>query len=366
MKTKIFSLFAICFMCVALLTGCANINYTFFQNANGTISELFSVTLDPNILQEIDCDLFSQEIKTVTDDWKNSHSEQLSKAGVHCDGAKVEEKNGKYIISIEINYDTPKAYNDAWSSGGGGSSEPQYQRGWFQDKYIIYQGKTEFAGSLSSTMATSLTTWIEANYPDYDWQSKLKNISGAYVRIYPSQIAPYIDEGGVRLNLPEANYTYCIWNFNMSEPNFEITMYKNVITAHNKANWFISGLIVTAICAVLLFFLLRERKRKTPQQVVEEFLQGQQGTTENTQPTTEKMKEDEQTLFFGLTGVDQEDLNKNISLDKSVANENNEQEENPQPKTEEAKPEQKPPIDTPKKHTAKQRKTDIKSEDEEK
>lgn len=354
MKTKILPLFAICFMCVALLSGCANVNYTFFQYANGKISEVFSVTLDPNILTEINCADFSQEIKTVANDWKTSKAEQLSKAGVSCSGAEVEEENGKYIISISIDYDSVKAYNDAWGSGGGsGDSKPKYERGWFQDKYIIYQGKTEFAGSLTTTMATSLTTWIEANYPTYDWQSKLKNISGAYTRVYPSNIAPYIDEGGVRLILPTRGYTYCIWSFDMENPDFEITMYKNVVTAHNKANWLVSGLVVTAICGVLLFFILRQRKRKAPQQVVEEFLQNnQQSAGEN---GTAEQNEDEQTMLFGLTGVDKEYLDENIDPNEKV-----------DLITKQETPDTQTQVEAPKKVKAKPKQTEHNSNDEEK
>lgn len=326
MKTKIFSLFAICFICVAVLSGCSSVSYTFIQNADGSISENFSATIYPEEMQGIDCAAFSQKVKQVADTWVSDHATQLSTQGVSCDGAQLTDEGGRYLISITINYVSSIAYKNAWQSGGGGSSDPVIERGVFEDKYIIYRGQTEFAGSLTSTMATSLKDWLTTNYPDYNWQDNLQNISGTYSRVYPSSIAPNIDDGGYRLYVPRLGYTYLIWQFNMTDPDFEITMYKNVVTAHNKANWLLLALGITAVCGVILFFCLRKRKRKMPQQVIDEFTQNT--AMENDVTNDETILLDDETLVENKsieedasTSLEEQQINEKDSGEQKTADE---------------------------------------------
>lgn len=288
MKRKIIPLFVMCLMCLTFLTGCSSLGYSYFLNADGTVSEVFSVTLTSSQMPEVDCDAFSQKIKQVADEWATEHSQQLSTQGVSCEGAKLEADGEIYTISIKIDYQSTKAYSNAWATDEEGSYTPQIERGWFQDKYIIYQGKTEFAGSLTSTVATKITTWLNDNYPTYLWQEKLSNIEGSYIRVYPNSVAPQIDENGVRFQLPASGYTVCAWMFDMQNPDFEITMYQNVVLAHNRANWFITALIITAICGVILYFALRTRKRKTGQEAVDAFVKAANKFAEEMQNSTDE------------------------------------------------------------------------------
>lgn len=261
MRSKILYIFPVFLICILFFAGCSTVNYSLLIKSDGSIEEEVSVTLMPQEMPEIDCEALLTEIDVIMQNWIDNKQQMFLIEGVSFEKKKISDNPQSPTVYLKITYVDSNAYSKAWGIDETNQTNSYWEYGIFKDKYIVYKGKTEFAGSLQTEMAKSLENWFAVNYPNFEYN--FSDIIGTYVRYYPSSVCPTTsDENGATFNSPSLDYGFCYWVFDFNNTDFEITMYYEVVSARNRANWFLVALGITAILGIILYFSLRTPKNQ--------------------------------------------------------------------------------------------------------
>ena len=244
--------------CIFCFAGCSSISQSLVINSDGTIQESLRVQFDTEELQKqnVSANALAEHAEQIAQDFKESKKVYINPNLEITFDINLSTQEDP-ILTIDLTFGKIESWYAFWELPIPTAQDYQYQKGWFIDRQIIHNGSTDFNSSIADVISEEMQSFINETYPDYNLD--LSTIKTNYLRAYDRNgVIPSTDADYMILT---DTHLFYVWEFDLSDKERNILIYQNVITNHNRGNWFITALGLTLLFGIITFIVLYYKRK---------------------------------------------------------------------------------------------------------
>ncbi len=244
--------------CIFCFAGCSSISQSLVINSDGTIQESLRVQFDTEELQKqnVSANALAEHAEQIAQDFKESKKVYINPNLEITFDINLSTQEDP-ILTIDLTFGKIESWYAFWELPIPTAQDYQYQKGWFIDRQIIHNGSTDFNSSIADVISEEMQSFINETYLDYNLD--LSTIKTNYLRAYDRNgVIPSTDADYMILT---DTHLFYVWEFDLSDKERNILIYQNVITNHNRGNWFITALGLTLLFGIITFIVLYYKRK---------------------------------------------------------------------------------------------------------